>query len=357
MLNTRLLSIDALRGFLMGNLIVVFTLQRLPAGSLPDWLVAQMNHAPWHGMTYADIAFAGFVMLMGLSVRLSLSRIRDGAFGPYFRKIAVRAATLIFIGFLYNGGFREPWPNVRLLGVLQRLGICYFAAALLYRWTDVRGRIGLLVAILLGYWALLSWVPVPGTTAGDLSFHGNLVARFDSHYLPGRKFYGSWDSEGILSTLPAIGSAIIGILWGDVLRASRSIEQQTMLLIGGGLLAINVAVIWDLWFPINKHLWTSTFVLVTAGIGSLFVGGFHFVAERLAWRRAMMPLVVIGRNLLAAFVLILVVPFDDLALRLTGGDVAIFMGSVGPYVSAAVEICLIWGVLYILYRNNVTIRL
>lgn len=296
-------------------------------------------------------------MLMGLSVRLSLHRIRDQSFSKYFRKVAVRSALLFFVGFLYNGGFREPWPEIRLLGVLQRLAICYFAAALIYRWTTVRGRVVWLAAILIGYWAILRFVPVPGATAGNLSFNGNLAAWIDAHFLPGKKFYGIWDSEGILSTLPAIGSAIFGILWGDLILSRDSIERKTALLLGGGLLAINVAAIWDLWFPINKHLWTSTFVLVTAGIGSLFVGGFYYTVERLGWRRVYFPLVVVGRNLLAAFLLILIVPFDDLALRLTGGDVAMLLGSAAPLVTAAVEIALVYSVLHFLYRHNVAIRL
>ncbi|MEZ6128943.1 MAG: hypothetical protein R3C59_09690 [Planctomycetaceae bacterium] len=360
-ISPRWASVDAFRGFVIARMLVgrplLQAIQSLPHETVPSAVLSQFHHSPWHGLTWVDFSFSGFVMIMGLSVRLSLKRFKDTAVRAYFGKVIVRSVSLFFLGFLLNGGFSEPWPNIRLCGVLQRIGLCYFAVAMIYRWTDVKQRSICLGCVLLGYWALLALVPVPGHSAGDFSFGGNLAAWVDAKLLPGRLFFGTWDPEGILTTVPAIGSGIVGLLWGDLLHSSRTMQEKAGWLAGVGLLAINLGYAWDVVFPINKPLWTSSFVCVTSGIGSLLLAFFIWTAEVCSWKRLLFPFIVTGRNLLIAYAMVQLLPLHEFSLRLTGGDVSILLGPVGPFLTAAVEILLIWGVLYFLYRNQISVRL
>jgi predicted acyltransferase len=329
----------------------------LPSGAFPEVLREQLYHSAWHGLTWVDFSYAGFMMLMGLSVRLSLKRLKEDGLGKYFEKVLFRTLALLLLGFLYNGGFVNAWPDVRLCGVLQRMGVCYFAAAVAYRFLDVRGWFTLLSGTLLGYWAIMALVPVPGGTAGDYTFSGNLAAWIDSKLLPGRLYYGTWDSEGLLTTIPAIGSSLIGLLWGELLLSNQTQSRKAAKLAVGGVLALNVAVLWDTVMPINKPLWTSSFVLATAGVGSMILAAFYYLVEILSWRKLVFPFVVVGRNLLAAFIMVRVLPFHSISLRFTGGDVSLLLGKAAPFFTAFVEIALLWGILLFLYRKGIAIRL
>lgn len=357
----RVPAVDALRGFVMARLIIggplLAAIHTLPAGTLPDLVVSQFYHSDWHGITWVDFSFAGYVMLMGLSVRLSLKRFQNGSLYIYLKKVVVRSLLLFALGFFYNGGFATSWPDVRLCGVLQRMAVCYLCAALVYRWTTIQGRAILFCLILLMYWALLAYVPIPGGTAGSFTFHGNLVAWVDSKLMPGQLLYGTWDPEGLLSTIPAIGSAIFGLLWGDLLLGNQTDERKAILLIFIGFVTLNLGAAVDELMPINKSMWTPSFVLVTAGIGSLLLGVFHFSTAVKGWTQLFFPCTVIGRNLLVAFILINVVPFKSLALRFTGGDAAILFGAAAPFVTAAVQVLLLWAVLLFLYQHKLMLRI
>ncbi len=297
-------------------------------------------------------------MLLGLSARLSLKRLRNDSSqrGELYSKIIRRSAALFLLGFLYNGGFSEAWPNIRLCGILQRMAICYLIVSLIYVYTGVKQRCFLLAALLLAYWGIMALVPVPGGVAGDYSFGNNLAAWLDSKIIPGRLYYGSWDPEGILSTLPAIGSAIVGLLWGDLLLSNKRPGEKVVWLFAGGLIAINIGAMWDMVFPINKPLWTSSYVMVTAGIGSVLLACCYYIGEVLQWKRLLFPFVVVGRNLLMAFMILRLIPLNGIALMLTGGDVALLLGATAPFATAFAEIALLWLFLLFLYKKNIAIR-
>ena len=275
--------------------------------------------------------------------------------------LAALAAIVIAAGesspFLYNGGFSERWPDIRICGVLQRMAICYFAAAVIYLYTSVWHRIIIVFSLLMTYWGVMALVPRPGGTGGDFSFNGNLAAWIDSQFLPGRLYYGSWDPEGLLTTVPAIGSAVIGLLWGDLLFSNKSPIQKVLWFCTCGLFAINVGVAWDFVFPINKPLWTSSFVMMCAGLGSVVLGICYLLIEILQWRRLFFPFEVIGRNLLTAFMIMGLIPLSGIALRICGGDVAWLLGPAALFVAALTEAMLVWLILLFLYRHNISIRI
>ncbi|MEZ6049304.1 MAG: DUF5009 domain-containing protein [Planctomycetaceae bacterium] len=358
----RLISVDAFRGLVMARMLVGLPLipavQTLPGGWFRDIVETQLFHSTWNGITWVDFSLAGFIMLMGLSVRLSLKQYKDGSrsSSEFYLKVISRTLTLILLGFLYNGGFSEPWPDIRLAGVLQRMGICYLISAFIYLYTSVNQRTCILILILMSYWAILHFYPGHNGEIGVMSLQNNAAKWIDSRFLPGKLFYGTWDPEGILTTLPAVGSAIIGMLWGDILYSEKGLSEKVIYFIVWGLIAINLGYIWDYALPINKPLWTSSYVVLTSGIGALMFAACFVLGEVYHCNRLLFPFVVIGRNLLITFMMIRYVPFDEYAHLLTGGDVSLLLGAFAPFAMAMTEILLLWGILLFLYRNNLVFR-
>ena len=357
----RLECVDAFRGIVMARLLIGAPLIPLVAG-LPrswcrDFLNQQLHHSTWNGMTWVDFSFAAYVMIMGLGIVLAGRPNDDGTPRHLsFGRILRRTIGLFVLGLIYNGGFSQKWPDIRLAGVLQRIAICYCAGALIYRICPTRVRHVLIPLILVSYWLVMTCLPIPGGTAGDLSFNGNLAAWVDHNFLPGRAFYGTWDPEGILTTLPALASCLVGMLWGDLLRSNRSPGERLLWLFGGGLLAINCGFLWDIVFPINKSLWTSSYVLVTAGIGSMVLGACYLVTD--IWQKGnwLFPFTVIGRNVLLAFLIMGMIPLGPLAQRFVGGDVAELFGHHAPFAVAAMESLLVWSLLYWLHRQDIVVK-
>ncbi len=357
----RLGCVDAFRGIVLARWLIgvplIPAVAMLPSGPGRDLLNEQLHHATWNGLTWVDFSFAAYVMIMGLGISLTLRPSADGTPRPNpYPRILRRTALLFLLGLIYNGGFSHKWPDIRIAGVLQRLAVCYFCGALIYLHVPRTARYALVPIILVAYWLIMAFVPVPGGKAGDLSFDGNLAAWVDQQFLPGRAFFGKWDPEGILTTLPAMASCLIGMIWGDLLLSQASQNNKLAWLLGAGLGLINLGVLLDTVFPINKSLWSSSYVLVTAGIGSLVLGMCYLVFDVLGQGRWLFPFVVIGRNVLLAFLLIGLVPMQPLAQRFVGGDIAELLGRFAPVVQAATESLLIWLLLYWCYRRNISIR-
>jgi predicted acyltransferase len=269
-------------------------------------------HAKWNGWTPADFIFPSFLFLVGISLVYSIASRQER--GETRKQIllhaAKRALILIAIGMLVNaspiiGLDIHTW---RFEGVTQRIGICYFVAAVLELWVGRRGQVIALAVCLIGYWALLRFVPVPGagTPGTDIPFMDqvqNLPAWFDRKLFMGHLYDGNRDPEGILHTIPASGTTLMGVLAGHWLRAQKNVGR----LIGGmvlfGILGMLAGALWNRWFPINKNLWTSSFVLFTGGFSLLFLSLLYWVTEVKQWRgRWTMPILVFGMNAIAGFV-------------------------------------------------------
>ncbi|MDQ3332996.1 MAG: DUF5009 domain-containing protein [Planctomycetota bacterium] len=358
-----MVAIDAMRGLVMTGLVLVTpfipAIASLPEGAVRDSLVAQLNHSPWHGLTKADVTFGLFVMLLGTMIPVSLGRrVADGtSLVRTYGQVLRRSVLLFALGVFYNGGFSQPWPEIRWAGILQRLAVLYLVGALVYlncpRWV----RYAAAPVLLLGYWALLATVPAPGGTAGDYTFNGNLAAWVDAQALPGRAYFGTWDPEGILTTLPALASCFLGMMWADLLSSGVRPAKQVFYLWIAAIVAIDLGFVWSEAFPINKSLWTSPYALVVAGVGCVLLGICQWIAE--VWRRPawLFPLVVVGRNLLMAFLLPNVIRLGPLVDRIVGGDVAKMLGAFAPWVAGLVEAGLIWLFLYWLYQKRIVVKL
>ncbi|HYP17745.1 MAG TPA: DUF5009 domain-containing protein [Opitutus sp.] len=337
------MSLDALRGFDMLFIVGADALGRalagLEGGPLIRFLAWQMEHAEWEGFRVYDLVFPLFVFVMGAAIPLSLDRMvaREGR-GAAHRRVLVRGSVLYALGVIYYGGITEGWDNVRLVGVLQRLGFCYVATSLLYLHLRVRGLAVTTIALLVGYWALLTFVPVPGVGAGDFSRGRNLANWIDAHFLPLKVWYGDYDPEGLLSTLPSVASCLLGLFAGLWLRDPRRVGGRKVLcLAAAGAIAIGLGYGWALHFPVVKRIWTSSYVLVAAGWSALLLAGFSWAIDVRGWQRWAQPLLWVGTNALTIYLVSRFVDFDAIALIFLGGEIAAALNALWPGLAALVQ--------------------
>ena len=287
----RLVSLDAFRGATIAAMILV--------NNPGDWghIYWPLAHAPWHGWTPTDLIFPFFLFMVGMALPFS----RRTAFAEAARRAAVIAGL---------GLFMAAYPyfdlsTVRIPGVLVRIAICYLAVFGIRRLTGPAGQAVAAAALLLAYWLLMTRVPVPGGIAPNLEPEQNLGAWLDRTLLGGHlwKVSKTWDPEGLLSTLPAIASTLLGLLAGEWLRAEGDARRKTIGLLAGGLALVVAGLVWGLAFPINKNLWTSSYAVFAAGMAAYLFGLFYWLADVRGHRAWCRPLVVYGRNAILVFVL------------------------------------------------------
>jgi predicted acyltransferase len=286
----RLLSLDAFRGLTIAAMILVNNPGSWNAVYWP------LDHAHWHGWTPTDLVFPFFLFMVGMALPFS-RRTTAGA-------VLRRAAVLFGLGLLMAAYPRFDLATVRIPGVLQRIALCYLAAWAVRRTIGLRGQV-IAVALACGlHWFLLTRLPVPGVGPASLEPETNLGAWLDRLLLPGHLWKQSrtWDPEGVLGTLPALATTLLGALAGSWLRTARSAAARTAGLLGGGLLLTLAGLAWHPWFPINKSLWTSSYVLFTAGMAAYLFGLVYWVVDargHAAWAR---PFAAYGRNAIFVFV-------------------------------------------------------
>jgi len=277
-----------------------------------DLAYGPIKHADWNGWTCADFIFPSFLFLVGISMVFSFSaRLQRGESQTQILWHAFeRSLILIAIGLFVNaspliGLDLHTW---RFEGVTQRIALCYFAAAILVLWSDRRGAFIAMCACMLGYWALLRFAPVPGfgVPGRDIPFmepDRNLAAWLDRRLFMGHLFDKTRDPEGILSTIPALATTLIGVLTGYWLRSEKSPSTKAIRMLYVGVLGLIAGELWNRWFPINKNLWTSSFVLFSGGFALVFLALLYWVLEIKQWRGAWtMPILVFGMNAIAGFV-------------------------------------------------------
>jgi predicted acyltransferase len=305
--STRLISLDIFRGLAVAGMIVV---DNPGSDEKAYWAI---RHAEWNGWSPADFIFPSFLFLVGVSMVFSFqARLQRGeARGAILLHAFKRSLILIAIGLVINGMpfVSIDWHAYRFEGVLQRIAVCYFAAAVLVLWSGRRGQWIALAACLVGYWATLRFAPVPGygVPGRDIPFMDpdrNLVAWLDRYFFAGHLYNGTRDPEGILSNIPALGTTLMGVLAGHWLRAgSTKPAAKVRGLLLAGVAGLIAGQLWNYWFPINKNLWTSSFVLFTGGFALAFLSALYWMVEIKRWRGWWtMPALVLGMNAIAGFV-------------------------------------------------------
>ncbi len=332
----RLLSVDVLRGLTVALMLLV--------NDPGDWkhLFGQLDHAEWNGWTLTDLVFPWFLTLMGASLVFSIEarRARGDCRKTLTGHVFARGAKIFLLGVLLAYLPRMHWSTLRIWGVLQRIALCYVGAGLVVIFTRRLRWLGLIVSVVLvGYWVLLRWVPVPGLglPGRDIAFMDttqNLVSWVDrgvSHWMlrwlhTGTLYRKVRDPEGLLSTLPAIASALLGAMAGVWMRRERVGRMQTVLALAGAA-AFFAGEVWARWFPVNKNLWTSSYVLVAGGLCCVLLAACSWWMDRepmKAWPRglrwASWPWLVFGSNPIAAFVFSAVAVKTMLYFRVADAD-------------------------------------
>lgn len=294
----RLLSLDAFRGLTIVGMILV--------NHPGSWghVYPPLRHATWHGLTPTDLIFPFFIFITGISIVFALGGLKESGASQsqLIGKLALRSLVIFLLGLLFY-----LWPDfnfaeMRIPGVLQRIALVYFFSSLIFLKTDWKQQASLVVIILLGYWALMSFVPVPGIGPANLEPETNLGAWLDQVTMKGHLYRPNEDPEGLLGTLPAIATGLLGILTGTLIRSKKiNPDKKVVWLFVSGSLLSGLGYLWDLGFPINKNLWTSSFVVVTAGLGLIVFALCYWFFDVLEYGRFARPAVVYGTNAIAIY--------------------------------------------------------
>jgi predicted acyltransferase len=319
---TRLMSLDVFRGATIASMILV--------NNPGNWgaIYPPLDHAEWHGWTFTDLIFPFFIWIVGVAIPLSTARrLEQGQSRRQLLLHALRRAVIIFaLGFFLNSFlylidgslFRDgasAWfhnyaTTVRVPGVLQRIGICYFIATMIYLGTGLRGQIIWIAGLLAGYWVLMVVGPLFGCGTGGLEPHGNFSEYIDNLVLNGKvigmhvwKGGKTWDPEGVFSTVPAIATCLFGIMTGHLIRSKQTPEAKTAWLFVGGNLLLFAGVVMDIWLPINKKLWTSSYSVFMAGMAMNCFAVCYWLVDVQGWRKWAKPFAIYGMNAIAVFMM------------------------------------------------------
>ncbi|MFQ7503410.1 MAG: acyltransferase family protein [Alistipes finegoldii] len=359
----RLMSLDALRGFdmlfIMGFASLVVAVCGLWPNAVTDSIASQMGHASWDGFTHHDTIFPLFLFIAGVSFPFSLSKQRSLGLstGTIYAKIVRRALTLVLLGVIYNGLFRLDFENLRIASVLGRIGLAWGIAAVLYLNFGVKARIAIAAAILVGYGLLSALVAAPDVAGAGPLTRGNLAGYIDRQFLPGKLIYGSFDPEGLLSTVPAVVTAMLGMFTGEFVRRSDirgGRKTLWMAAAAAALLAAGLAFSGVL--PVNKKLWSSTFVCVVAAYSLAMFALFYYLIDVRGWRRWTLFFRVVGLNSITIYLAQRIVGFGRISDFFLGGVASKCPEALAAVVNSAGYVAVCWLFLYFLYRKNVFLK-
>ena len=358
----RLVSLDALRGFdmfwIIGGGAIFLRLFSLSDIPLFNTLSRQLEHAEWHGFTFWDLIFPLFLFIVGTSMPFSMfKRIERGdSKGTLYLHVVKRTVVLLILGLVYNGLLGFNFSEFRFAGVLQRIALCYFLASIVMIHLNIRKQAYTFGIILVIYWAVMKLIPSPGYSAGDLSPAGNLAGYLDRLLLPGRFCcYTFGDNEGFLSTLPAVATTLLGVLSGHWLRSSFSKIKKTWGLLLAGVGCLILGLLWGLFFPINKLIWSSSYVLYAGGWSLLLLGLFFWIIDVRGWKKWAFPFVLIGMNPITIYVAQSLFDFRILADIFIHG----FVHKLGDFQPLFYSLCLLavkWLFLYFLYKKKIFLK-
>lgn len=349
-LTERVVSLDAFRGATMALMVLVNT----PGDS--GHVYAPLEHSQWNGWTPTDVVFPSFMWIVGVAMTIVISRRlaagmpRSKIFSQAFR----RAVILYVLGLLVYVYPRFDLSTQRLLGVLQRIAICYLIATAIYLTTKIRGQILWIVALLGGYWLLMTLVPVPGYGAGRLDVEGNFAHYVDRIVLGAHNYMytKTWDPEGIVSTLPAIATVLFGIMAGHILRLERGLRQRAAWLFAVGVVLLAAGEVANIWLPINKKLWTSSFSLFMAGLDFVIFAGMIWLVDFRGYRRFTKPLVIMGMNAITVYMVSELLDQVFNAIHIDSGGKAVtlhaWLGSLCAYVASPFNASLLFAIAYTL---------
>ncbi|HEX6307329.1 MAG TPA: DUF5009 domain-containing protein [Longimicrobiales bacterium] len=362
----RLLSLDVFRGVTIAGMLLVNNPGSWSAIHPP------LRHAPWHGWTPTDLIFPFFLFIVGVAMTFSFAArsARGDDRRDLARNVIRRSAILFGLGLLLHG-----FPNyldlstLRIPGVLQRIALAYLAASIIVLYSSLKGRVIATAALLLGYWAIMTLVPVPGGAPGVLQPGADIGAWIDRAVFGENHLWSqsrTWDPEGLLSTLPAIGTVLLGGFAGSWLRSGRDPATKAVGLFLAGNIGLVLGVIWHPLFPINKNLWTSSYTVFTAGMACHFLAVCYWLVDVQGYRRWARPFTIYGMNAIAAFVLsglfarlLTLIRVGDTTLKgfIYDGVYTPLLTPVAASLAYAISFVLLWlGIMTMFYRRGIFLK-
>ena len=360
----RLYSLDALRGFdmfwIMGAEDIFHELAKITQA---PWLVAisnQLTHPDWNGFHFYDLIFPLFLFMAGVATPYSVGKEleRGKSRQQLLWRVVKRGLILVLLGIIYNNKLElRPLSEIRFGSVLGRIGLAYMFANIIYLYTTQRAQIIWFCSILAGYWLLILLFAAPGFPAGDLTMEGNVVSYLDRLVMPGRLYLKIHDPEGLFSTIPAIGTALLGIYAGNVLKNSpMTMQRKAIHLFLAGLIFLVLAQVWNVFFPINKNLWTSSFVLCVGGWSLVLLALFYYIIDVKGYKKWAFFFTVIGTNSILIYM-----SGRFINWRYTTEACFKWLSQLtgDPYNLVIMAICYVmvkWVFLYFLYKKNVFLR-
>jgi predicted acyltransferase len=297
--SSRLIALDAFRGLTIAAMILV----NFPGNG--DAVYAPLEHAAWNGITPTDLIFPFFLFIVGVAIAFSYTkRLESGLpMGRVYGKLILRAVKIFMLGLLLNFLSSFNFHDLRIAGVLSRISIVFLACGFLFLKTSWKTQVITGAVLLIAYWLAMTLIPTPTFGKVMLEPGKNLAAWFDSKYLPGKMWQGSWDPEGLLSTVPAFATTIAGMLTGSFLLTKKSWEQKVIYLFAAGFILTILGSVWSWTFPLNKNLWTSSFVLYTAGLALMTLATMIFLIDIQGYKKWTGFAVIYGSNAITIYVL------------------------------------------------------
>jgi predicted acyltransferase len=363
---SRLYSLDALRGFdmfwIMGGESIFIGLATLTGWPILKWWAGQLEHVPWNGFHAYDMIFPLFLFIAGISFPFSVAKRANANESRklLYRHVIIRGLTLVLLGILYNNAVRFDFGNLRYGSVLGRIGLAWMFAAIIFMNTKLNARIIWCCSLLLGYWLLLLLFPAHDLGSSDIfSREGNLTSRIDRLIMPGKLYLGNHDPEGFFSTIPAISTALLGMFTGEFLMSGRMNDKPLKKVLYMTLAAICLMIIgqvWNIFFPINKNLWTSSFVCFVGGLSLMLFTLFHLIIDVWKLKKWAFVFVVIGMNPITIYLAERIINFRPTAKFFFGGLITLFPETWAPFLNGIAITTVGWVFLYILYKKKIFLK-
>lgn len=363
----RLVSLDALRGFdmfwIMGGETIFIGLAAATSWPFFNWCAEQLEHVPWHGFHFYDMIFPLFLFISGISFPFSLAkRSASGETrSKIYKHVFYRGLILVLLGILYNNGVRFKLGELRYGSVLGRIGMAWMFAALIFMNTKLTWRIVWFWALIIGYWLLLALVPAPDGNGADVfSREGNFASYVDRILMPGKLYLGNHDPEGILSTVPAISTALLGMFTGEFLMSEyfkNKLYKKAFVILGAGIFFVIIGKLWNQVFPINKNLWTSSFVCYVGGLSLILFSVFYLIIDVWGLKKWTLFFVVIGMNPITIYLANRIINFRNAARFFFGGFAEILPETWGTFINGIGITIVGWVFLYFLYKKKIFLKI
>jgi predicted acyltransferase len=361
----RLYSLDALRGFdmfwIMGAEEIVNGLAKATGSPFWQAFADQLTHPAWNGFHMYDLIFPLFLFMAGVATPFSVGRELEKGNGrqKVLRRVIKRGLILVILGVFHNNGLQhfKPFAEIRFGSVLGRIGLAYMFANIIFIYSKRNAQIIWFWALIIGYWLLLKFTSAPGFPRGDLTMEGNFTSYIDRLFLPGKLYLGIHDPEGWLATIPAISTGLLGILAGTYLKKGThngGRKSGWLALTGAGFIAL--ALIWNLDFPFNKNLWTSSFVCLVGGISLLFLSIFYYVIDVKGYKKWAFFFKVIGMNSILIYLSGHFINWEFATLGAFGWLGEISPVIYAPVIMACIYVFIKWLFLYFMYRQKLFLK-